>query len=171
MSVHRSGLLERILDGMQRVPVVRRLAALLEPRRTLLIELVSTSLSSITAIPAVRPGDPARVSEPQHLHVRAGSQSWAVWATHHLLRAFAIGGLEAVAGNVLFFVLRAGRVRARSTCSSASSGWIRSRLVRLEVSSVRDIVWIGAGLLLIWPAAVRERHGMTIVTMRATTLA
>jgi len=39
MSVHRSGLLERILDGMQRVPAVRRLAALLEPRRTLLIEL------------------------------------------------------------------------------------------------------------------------------------
>jgi len=27
MSVHRSGLLERILDWMQRVPVVRRLAA------------------------------------------------------------------------------------------------------------------------------------------------
>jgi len=25
------------------------------------------------------------------------------------------------------------------------------------VSRVRDIVWIGAGLLLIWPAAVRER--------------
>ncbi|PYP19287.1 MAG: hypothetical protein DMD54_03155, partial [Gemmatimonadetes bacterium] len=39
LSAHRRGLLERILNRMHRVPLIRRLAVLLEPRRALLVEL------------------------------------------------------------------------------------------------------------------------------------
>src|SRR5438552_10674676 len=39
MSAHRSGVLERLLDWMGRVPLLRRLAARLEPKRTMLVEL------------------------------------------------------------------------------------------------------------------------------------
>src|SRR6266853_4878723 len=39
MSAHRSGVLERVLNWMRRIPLVRRLALLLEPKRALLIEL------------------------------------------------------------------------------------------------------------------------------------
>src|SRR5882762_5278351 len=127
MSVHRSGLLERILDGMQRVPVVRRLAALLEPRRTLLIEL----------------------------DLIIGSLGYHIT----YLRAFAIGGLEALAGNVLFFV--PFELGAREGAFYVLFGLFgldpQLGLYASIVSRVRDIVWIGAGLLLIWPAAVRER--------------
>src|SRR5437867_4684426 len=39
ISAHRSGMLERLLDWMNRIPLVRRLGALLEPNRTTLVEL------------------------------------------------------------------------------------------------------------------------------------
>src|SRR5437867_7668451 len=39
MSAHRSGMLERLLNWMGRVPLLRRLAALLEPKRAMLMEL------------------------------------------------------------------------------------------------------------------------------------
>src|SRR2546430_6029102 len=39
MSAHRSGVLERLLNWMGRVPLVRRLAAMLEPRRAMLVEV------------------------------------------------------------------------------------------------------------------------------------
>src|SRR5207302_3027215 len=39
MSAHRKGVLERLLNWMGRVPLLRRLAARLEPRRAMLVEL------------------------------------------------------------------------------------------------------------------------------------
>src|SRR5437867_5015114 len=39
MSAHRSGVLERLLNWMGRVPLLRRLATRLEPKRTMLVEL------------------------------------------------------------------------------------------------------------------------------------
>ena len=39
LSAHRSGVLERLLNWMGRVPLVRRLAARLEPKRAMLLEL------------------------------------------------------------------------------------------------------------------------------------
>src|SRR5260370_34375493 len=39
MSAHRSGMLERILNWLSRVPLLRRLAAALEPKRAMFIDL------------------------------------------------------------------------------------------------------------------------------------
>jgi len=160
MSVHRSGLLERILDGMQRVPVVRRLAALLEPRRTLLIELDQ----QITEFYHRHPGRFVQAILLEYLSrcifmfelvLIIGSLGYHIT----YLRAFAIGGLEAVAGNVLFFV--PFELGAREGAFYLLFGLFgldpQLGLYASIVSRVRDIVWIGAGLLLIWPAAVRER--------------
>jgi len=103
MSVHRSGLLERILDGMQRVPAVRRLAALLEPRRTLLIELDQQITEFYHRLPAGSSGDPAEYLS-RCIFMFELVLIIAVWATHYLPPCLRDRRLEAVAGNVLFFV-------------------------------------------------------------------
>lgn len=155
MSVHRSGLLERILDGMQRVPVVRRLAALLEPRRTLLIELDR----QITDFYHRHPRRFARAMLLEYLS-RCIFMLELVLIVASLgyrityFRAFAIGGLEAIAGNVLFFV--PFELGAREGAFYLLFGLFgldpRLGLYTSIVSRVRDFAWIAAGLLLIWAA-------------------
>jgi len=152
---HRRGVLERVLDWMNRVPLIRRLAARLEPRRGLLIEL------------------DRQITEFYHRHPRRFIQavgleylSRCIFMVELVLiaaslgirlgyfRAFAIGGLEALLGNVLFFM--PFELGARE-----GGYYVLFRLFGMDprlglytsiVSRVRDFVWIAAGLLLIWAA-------------------
>jgi uncharacterized protein (TIRG00374 family) len=160
MSVHRSGMLERILDWVQRVPVVRKAAALLEPRRTMLIELDQ----QITDFYHRHPGRFVQAILLEYvsrcifmLELVLILASVGYHITY--FRAFAIGGLEAVAGNVLFFV--PFELGAREGAYYVLFGLFgidpQLGLYTSIVSRVRDFVWIAAGLLLIWPAAVTER--------------
>ncbi len=153
LSAHRRGLLERILNRLQRVPLIRRLAVRLEPRRPLLIELDK------------------QITDFYHRHPRRFLQAVALEYLSRCIvfvellliaaslgiklgyfRAFAIGGLEAVANNVLFVV--PFELGARE-----GAYYVLFKLFGLDpqlglytsiVGRVRDFSWIGVGLLLIW---------------------
>jgi len=68
------------------------------------------------------------------------------------LRAFSIGGLEALAGNLLFVV--PFEIGAREGAFYALFNLFRARPAARSLQSiasrVRDFAWIGAGLMLIW---------------------
>ena len=158
VSAHRSGLLERILDWMHRVPLIRRLAARLEPKRQTLIEIDQ------------------QITDFYHHSPRRFVQALALEYLSRCIfmfeivlivsslgfrvgygRAFAIGGLEAIAGNVLFLV--PFELGAREGAFYLLFGLFgldpQLGLYTSIVGRVRDFAWIGAGLLLMWPASVR----------------
>jgi hypothetical protein len=153
MAAHRSGLLERLLDWMHRVPLIRRLGALLEPKRTLLIELDQ----QITDFYHRSPGRFVRAILLEYLSRCVFMLEIVLIVASlgfHLgyLRAFAIGGLEALAGNVLFLVpfeigAREGAYYALFNLFGLDP---QLGLYTSIVGRVRDFVWIAAGLLLIW---------------------
>ena len=153
MSAHRSGLLERILDGMSRVPVVRRLAAGLEPKRAMLIELDQ----QITDFYHRQPGRFVQAVLLEYLS-RCIYMLELVLIVASLgfrldyLRAFTIGGLEAIAGNVLFLVpFELGAREGAFYLLFQLFGFDpQLGLYTSIVGRVRDFVWIAAGLLLIW---------------------
>jgi len=150
---HRSGVLERVLDGMHKVPVVRRLAAVLEPRRALLVELDR----HITDFYHRQPRRFVQAVGLEYLSRCIFMVELVLIAASlgvHLgyLRAFAIGGLEALLGNVLFFV--PFELGARE-----GSYYVLFGLFGLDpqlgvytsiVSRLRDFSWIAVGLALIW---------------------
>jgi hypothetical protein len=74
------------------------------------------------------------------------------------LRAFAIGGLEALMGNLLFFVPFELGAREGSYLALFSLFGMDPQLGLYTsiVSRVRDFVWIGLGLLLMIPVAERQ---------------
>ena len=152
LSAHRSGVLERLLDVLQRLPFIRRLAALIEPKRTILVELDRL----ITDFDHRCPGKFIRAVLLEYLgRCIFMFEILLIVASlgYHLgyLRAFTIGGLEAIAGNVLFVI--PFEVGARE-----GAYYLLFHLFGLDpqlglytsiVSRVRDFAWIAAGLLLI----------------------
>ena len=155
MSAHRSGVLERILNRTGRVPLVRRLAARLEPKRAMLMELDQ----QITEFYHRQPGRFVQAILLEYLSrcifmveivLIAASLGYRLG----YLRAFTIGGLEALAGNILFVV--PFEIGARE-----GAYYLLFNLFGLDpqlglytsiVSRVRDFAWIAAGLVLIWAA-------------------
>jgi hypothetical protein len=158
MSAHRSGVLERLLNWMGRVPLVRRLAARLEPKRAMLMELDR----QITEFYHRHPGRFVQAILLEYL-------SRCIFMIELLLivaslgyrlgylRAFTIGGLEALAGNLLFVV--PFEIGARE-----GAYYVLFNLFGLDpqlglytsiVSRVRDFAWIGLGLVLIWAAGAQ----------------
>jgi uncharacterized protein (TIRG00374 family) len=150
---HRRGVLEPVLDWMHRVPLVRRAAARLERHRALLGE-VDRQITDFyhrqprRFIQAVGLEYLSRCIFMVELVLIAASLGL------HLgyFRAFAIGGLEALLGNVLFFV--PFELGARE-----GSYYVLFGLFGLDpqlgvytsiVSRLRDFTWIAVGLLLIW---------------------
>jgi len=153
MSAHRSGVLERVLNWMSRIPLVRRLAELLEPKRALLIELDR----QITEFYHRHPGRFVKAILLEYLS-RCIFMLELVLIVASLgfrigyLRAFSIGGLEALAGNLLFVVpfeigAREGAFYALFNLFGLDP---QLGLYTSIVSRVRDFAWIGAGLMLIW---------------------
>lgn len=155
MSAHRSGVLERLLNWMGRVPLVRRLAARLEPKRGMLMELDQ----QITEFYHRQPGRFVQAILLEYLGrcifmleiVLIGA---SLGYRLGYLRAFTIGGLEALAGNILFVV--PFEIGARE-----GTYYLLFNLFALDpqlglytsiVSRVRDFVWIALGLILIWVA-------------------
>ena len=150
---HRRGVLERVLNWMHRMPLIRRLAKVLEPRRELFTEL------------------DRQITDFYHQHPRRFLQATAfeylsrcIFMIELVLvaasldirlgyfRAFAIGGLEGLVGNVLFFM--PFELGARE-----GGYYVLFRLFGLDphlglytsiVSRVRDFAWIAIGLALIW---------------------
>jgi uncharacterized protein (TIRG00374 family) len=160
MSAHRAGLLERILNWLSRVPLARRLGARLEPQRATFVALDR----QITEFYHRQPGRFLRAMLLEYLS-RCIYMLELVLIVASLgfrldyLRAFTIGGLEAIALNVLFVV--PFEVGARE-----GAFYLLFKLFGLDpqlglytsiVGRVRDLVWIAAGLLLIWATPVASR--------------
>lgn len=153
MSAHRSGMLERLLNWTGRVPLLRRLTALLEPKRAMLMELDQ----QITEFYHRQPGRFVQALLLEYLS-RCIFMVEIVLIVASLgfrlgyLPAFAIGGLEAIAGNLLFMVpfeigAREGAYYALFSLFGLDP---QLGLYTSIVGRVRDFVWIAAGLLLIW---------------------
>jgi len=153
LSAHRRGLLERILNRMHRVPLIRRLAVLLEPRRALLVELDN------------------QITEFYHRHPQRFIKAVALEYLGRCLfmiellliaaslgirlgyfRAFAIGGLEAILNNAMFLV--PFELGAREFAFYVLFGLFglnpQLGFYTSIVGRLRDFVWIAAGLSLIW---------------------
>jgi uncharacterized protein (TIRG00374 family) len=152
LSAHRSGLLERVLNWMSRVPLLRRLAARLEPRRATLVQMDQ----QITEFYHRQPGRFAKALLLEYLG-RCIFMLELVLIMASLgfrlgyLRAFTLGGLEAIAGNVLFLL-------PFELGSREGAYYVLFKLFGLDpqlglytsiVSRLRDFVWIAVGLLLI----------------------
>lgn len=152
MSAHRSGLLERILNWTSKIPLLRRLAARFEPKRPMLVELDHQ-------ITDFYHRQPTRFVQAILLEYLSRCIFMfelvliVVSLGFHLgyVLAFTIGGLEAIAGNVLFMV--PFEIGARE-----GAFYVLFKLFGLDpklglytsiVGRVRDFAWIAAGLLLI----------------------
>ena len=159
MSAHRSGVLERLLDWMGRVPLLRRLAARLEPRRETLVQMDR----QITEFYHRQPGRFVKAILLEYLG-RCIFMLELVLIMASLgfrldyLRAFTLGGLEAIAGNVLFLVpFELGAREGSYFALFALFGMDpQLGLYTSIVGRVRDLVWIGLGLLLMLPTAERQ---------------
>jgi len=153
MSAHRSGVLERVLNWMPRGPLLRRLAVRLEPRRATFVQMDQ----QITEFYHQQPGRFVKAILLEYLG-RCIFMLELVLILASLgfrlgyFRAFTLGGLEAIAGNVLFLV--PFELGARE-----GAYYVLFKLFGLDpqlglytsiVGRVRDFVWIAAGLLLIW---------------------
>jgi len=159
MSAHRRGVLERLLDWMGRVPLLRRLAARLEPKRTMLVELDQQITEFYHRQPrrfvqAILLEYLSRCIFMVEIVLIVASLGYRL----DYLSAFTIGGLEALAGNLLFVVpfeigAREGAYFALFSLFGMDP---QLGLYTSLVSRVRDFVWIGLGLLLMIPAAERQ---------------
>jgi uncharacterized protein (TIRG00374 family) len=160
VSAHRSGLLERVLDVLQRLPFIRRLATRIEPKRAMLVELDQQITefyhrSPVKFVQAILLEYVGRSIFMLEILLIVSSLGFHLGYP----RAFTIGGLEAIAGNVLFLI--PFEIGARE-----GAYYVLFQVFGLDpqlglytsiVSRVRDCAWIAAGLLLVlvigFPAA------------------
>ena len=153
LSALRRGMLERILNWMQRAPFVNRLAVKVEPHRALLIELDRQITDFYHRSPrrfvqAIALEYLSRCIFMVELVLIVASLGFGI----DYLRAFSIGGLEAIVSNALFFV--PFEVGARE-----GAFFLLFKLFGMDpqvglytsiVGRVRDFAWIAGGLVLIW---------------------
>ena len=159
LSAHRSGVLERVLNGMRKVPLVRRLGTRLEPRRAMLVELDA----QITRFYHRQPARFVQAIVLEYLS-RCIFMLEIVLIVASLgsrlgyLQAFTIGGLEALAGNLLFMVPFEIGAREGAYYGLFNLFGLDPQLGLYTsiVSRVRDFAWIGLGLLLVLPVAERQ---------------
>ena len=152
-AAHRGGVFERLLNWTSGVPLVRLLAARLEPRRAMLIELDE----QITSFYHRRPSRFVRAIVLEYLSrcifmLEIVLIVASVGVRLGYLRAFTIGGLEAIVGNVLFMVPFEIGAREGAYYGLFQLFGLDPQLGLYTsiVGRVRDFVWIAAGLLLIW---------------------
>ncbi|OLC38606.1 MAG: hypothetical protein AUH75_10560 [Gemmatimonadetes bacterium 13_1_40CM_4_65_7] len=153
LSALRRGMLERILNWMERAPFVNRLAVKVEPHRALLIELDRQITDFYHRSPrrfvqAIALEYLSRCIFMVELVLIVASLGFGI----DYLRAFSIGGLEAIVSNALFFV--PFEVGARE-----GAFFLLFKLFGMDpqvglytsiVGRVRDFAWIAGGLVLIW---------------------
>ena len=153
--VHRRGVLERLLDGLHRVPLVRRLARVLEPRRELLVQMDD----HIAQFYRRHPGRFARALALEYLSrcLYMGEYyliALSIGLPIGYLEAYFIGGMVSLIQNVLFVV-------PFEVGTKEASLYLLFQLLGLDprlgvytaiVTRLRDLAWIAFGLLLVWGA-------------------
>lgn len=158
LAAHRRGALGRILTTLHRIPLCGRLARSLEPRRAVLEQMDQ----QIAQFYHQHPGRFARALALEYL-------SRAVYMGEYFLialsiglplgypQAYMIGGLTSLIQNVLFVI-------PFEIGSKEGALYLLFRMVGVDpqlgvytaiVTRLRDLVWIGLGLLLVWSAGRR----------------
>jgi hypothetical protein len=165
LAAHRRGGLARLLTVLHRIPVGARIARTLEPRR----ELLGQIDEQITQFYHRSPGRFARALALEYLsrcffmgEYYLIAQSIALPVGY--LAAYLIGGLASLIQNLLFVV-------PFEIGSKEGTLYLLFQMLGLDprlgvytaiVTRLRDLVWIGLGLLLVWSAGrgvVAERSG------------
>lgn len=158
---HRHGLLESGLDLLHRVPLVRRLARRVEPRRGALVEMDDDIAQSYHA--SRRRFFGALTLE----YLARGLYMLEYWLICHgvgislsYATAYLVGGLSSLTLNALFFIpFELGTKEGVLFLLFRLAGLDpRAGVVTAIVSRARDLIWIAAGLALL--AAVRHRRAL-----------
>ena len=155
---HRHGGLQRTLDLVLRLPLLRRLARRAEPYRPTLA-LIDEQITAFyhadrrrffLALALEYVGRALLMSEYYLILLSMGIDvGWA--------RAFVVGGLASLVGNAMFML-------PYELGAKEGSLYLLFRLVGVNptlgvyaalVSRLRDLAWIGIGLVLIWVAGRR----------------
>ena len=156
LAAHRRGGLAWMLNALHRVPLCGRLARALEPRR----EFLEQMDQQITQFYHQHPGRFARALTLEYLSraVYMGEYyliALSIGLPMGYLQAYMIGGMASLIQNLLFVI-------PFEIGSKEGALYLLFRLVGLDphlgvytaiVTRLRDLVWIGAGLLLVWSAS------------------
>jgi uncharacterized protein (TIRG00374 family) len=156
LAAHRRGALARMLTGLHRMPLCGRLARVLEPRR----ELLEQMDRQIAQFYEQHPGRFAGALALEYLSraVYMGEYyliALSIGLPMGYLQAYLIGGLASLIQNVLFVI-------PFELGSKEGSLYLLFRMLGLDphlgvytaiVTRLRDLVWIGVGLLLVWSAS------------------
>jgi hypothetical protein len=155
LAAHRRGGFARILNALHRVPLCGRLASALEPRRALLEEMDR----QVVEFYRRHPGRFARALALEYASRAAYMGEYYLIALSiglplGYLQAYLIGGLASLIQNVFFVV-------PFEVGTKEGSLYLLFRTLGLDpqlgvytaiITRLRDLVWIGAGLLLVWSA-------------------
>jgi len=158
LAAHRRGALARMLNALHRVPLCGRLAGALEPRR----ELLEQMDEQIAQFYQRHPGRFARALALEYLSraVYMGEYyliALSIGLPMGYLQAYLVGGLTSLIQNVFFVV-------PFEVGTKEGALYLLFRMLGLDpqlgvytaiVTRLRDLVWIGLGLLLVWSAGRR----------------
>jgi hypothetical protein len=150
---HRHGGLERLLDLLHRIPLLDRLARRLEPKRAMLSQMDEQ-------ITGFYHRQPRRFFQAVALEYLSRSIfmieyvliAQGVGLSITFAQAYVIGGLSSLVQNIIFFV-------PFEVGTKEGSLYLVFQLLGLDpalgvytaiVSRVRDLLWIGGGLALVW---------------------
>ena len=150
-AVHREGVVERLFDLMGRIPLIRRLARKLEPRRAALVEVDRQLIAFHSAYPVRYYGSlaaeyAARVFSMLEFYIIASAMGTPV----SFGKAFLIGGFSSLVVNIFFFMpFNVGSKEGGLFMVFAALGLpARLGVAAAVLSRLREITWIAIGLLL-----------------------
>lgn len=152
-TAHRRGGLEFLLDLLHRVPLLRRAGRAWERHRPALARLDRQITDFYHRDPSrFRRALALQYASRAVLMVEFCLIAAALGLRLGYVQAFVIGGLEQLATNLAFFV--PFELGTREAMSYLLWGWLgfdpAVGVFAAVVSRVRDLLWIGIGLLLIW---------------------
>ena len=152
LAVHREGVIERLFDFASRIPLLRRFAVMLEPRRAALVEVDRQLIAFHRSSPARYYGAlfleySGRVASMLEFFIIARAVGHPV----SFGTAFLIGGFSSLIVNLFFFMpFNVGSKEGGLYVIFAALG-LPSRLgiAAAVISRLREIIWIVIGLLLV----------------------
>lgn len=162
LAVHREGVIERLFDLASRIPLLNRFAIRLEPRRSALMEVDRQLIAFHRSSPmryygALFTEYSARVLSMLEFFIIARGVGHPV----SFGTAFLIGGFSSLVVNLFFFMpFNVGSKEGGLAVIFAALG-LPSRLgvAAAVVSRLRELSWIGIGLLLVlWTRRGAERQ-------------
>ncbi|HUL49234.1 MAG TPA: lysylphosphatidylglycerol synthase transmembrane domain-containing protein [Gemmatimonadales bacterium] len=157
-SGHRRGALEKTLDVLHRIPLLRRVGRALEPRREVLVQVDA----QIADFYHHHPGRFGAALALEYLsRVIYMSEYYliglSIGISLNYFQGYMVGNLSSLFQNLLFFI-------PFEVGSKEASLYVLFDLMHFDpqlgfytaiVTRLRDLVWIGIGLLLVWNTGQR----------------